>query len=163
MVRGLLIFTLKPLKGVKMRVRDIMNPSVEFVAPNAAVSTAAKIMRDRDIGVLPVVDENNVIGMITDRDLAVRVLADKLSPDTIVEDIMTAELLSCSPEDTVEAAADLMAERQVHRLVVINEDRSPVGIVSLADLALRQNRAAEEAMSGIAEKRHDEPGRELNH
>jgi IMP dehydrogenase len=151
------------LKGVKMLVRDIMNPSVEFVSPNAAVSTAAKIMRERDIGVLPVIDENNVIGMITDRDLTIRVLADKLSPDTIVEDIMTTELLSCSPEDTVEAAADLMAERQVHRLVVMNEDRSPVGIVSLADLALRQNRAAEEAMSGIAEKRHDEPGQELNH
>lgn len=147
-----------------MLVREVMNPSVEFVAPSAAVSTAAKIMRERDIGVLPVVDEHNVIGMITDRDLAIRVLADRLSPDTIVEDVMTADLISCSPEDTVQAASDLMAERQVHRLIVLDDrDRAPCGILSLADIALAEDSAAGNAVSGISEKRHDEPGQELNH
>lgn len=147
-----------------MLVREVMNPSVEFVAPSAAVTTAAKIMRERDIGVLPVVDEHNVIGMITDRDLTIRVLADRLSPDTIVEDVMTPDLISCSPEDTVQAAADLMAERQVHRLLVLDErDRSPCGILSLSDIALTEEFAAQNAVEGISEKRHDEPGQELNH
>jgi CBS domain-containing protein len=147
-----------------MLVREVMNPSVEFVAPSAAVTTAAKIMRERDIGVLPVVDEHNVIGMITDRDLTIRVLADRLSPDTIVEDVMTPELISCGPEDTVQAAADLMAERQVHRLLVLDErDRSPCGIISLADIALSEENAARNAVEGISERRHDEPGQELNH
>lgn len=147
-----------------MLVREVMNPSVEYVAPSAAVTTAAKIMRERDIGVLPVVDEHKVIGMITDRDLTIRVLADRLSPDTIVEDVMTSELISCSPEDTVQAAADLMAERQVHRLIVLDEkDRTPCGILSLADFALTEDSALRRAMDGISERRHDEPGQELNH
>lgn len=155
---------MKTLKGALMLVREVMNPSVEYVAPSAAVTTAAKIMRERDIGVLPVMDEQNVIGMITDRDLTIRVLADRLSPDTIVEDVMTPELVSCRADDTVQSAADLMAERQVHRLIVLDErDRTPCGILSLSDIVLTEAVAARNAVEGISERRHDEPGQELNH
>lgn len=147
-----------------MLVRDVMSTGMEFVAPETTAMMAAKIMRDNDIGILPVLDGGNVVGMLTDRDMTVRILAEGLDGRRLtVEEVMTPDLLTCSQDDTVEDAAELMADRQIRRLVVLGQDGKAVGIVSLGDLALNEEEAASEALSGISEMRHDEPGTELNH
>lgn len=147
-----------------MTVRDLMNSNLVTIRPEATALVAAQKMRDSDIGVLPVVDGDNVIGMLTDRDLTIRVLAEGLEPGQVeVEDIMTPDLLSCRADDSIETAAELMAERQVQRLLVMDENNKPLGILSIGDLALRDEESLQQALGGIKEKRHDEPGAEMNH
>ena len=147
-----------------MQVKDVMNTKLELIRPETNAVEAARKMRDGDLGALPVMDEENVVGMVTDRDLAIRVLAEGLSPDQVqIQDIMTADVLSCSPEDSLDEAAELMAELQVRRLLVMDENKKLVGILSLGDMALIDESVMTQAMDGIAEKRHDEPGVELNH
>lgn len=147
-----------------MLVRDVMNTRVETIRPETSVFEAAQRMRDGDFGVLPVLDGENVIGMITDRDLAIRVLAEgKDANDMTVECVMTPEVLFCQADDTIDSATDYMAERQVRRLVVMNEDKKICGILSVGDVALVHQNEAGDAISGISERRHDEPGAELNH
>lgn len=146
-----------------MKVRDIMNTKLEIVRPESGAVEAARKMLDGDLGALPVMDEHNVIGMVTDRDLTVRILAEGRNADDVtIQEVMTADVLSCSPDDDVNEAAELMADHQVRRLLVM-EDNKLVGILSLGDMALQTDRAAGQALDGISEKRHDEPGAELNH
>lgn len=147
-----------------MLVRDVMNVKVETIRPETKVFEAAQRMRDGDFGALPVLDGENVIGIVTDRDLAIRVLAEgKDANEMTVEEIMTPEALCCQAEDTLESATDYMAERQVRRLIVMDDDKKICGILSVGDVALMHQTEAGDALSGISEHRHDEPGVELNH
>jgi CBS domain-containing protein len=121
-----------------MKVREIMSSPVETISPDAMVSEAAEKMKSSDVGVLPVGQENKVVGMITDRDIVVRIIAKKLDPqNTKVEQAMTREVMCCSEEDDVETAAKMMEDGQIHRLLVLGSDDSLVGILSIADLACR--------------------------
>ena len=121
-----------------MKIRDIMSSPVETISPKATITEAAEKMKSFDVGVLPVEQENKVLGMITDRDIVVRAIAKKLDPqNTKVERAMTREVMSCSGEDDVETAAKMMEDRQIHRLLVLGSDDSLVGILSIADLACR--------------------------
>ncbi len=145
-----------------MNVSEVMNKQIKTIQPDASIVEAARQMRDGDFGVLPVVDGDNVVGMITDRDLAVRVIAeDKDVHECTVEDAMTADLLSCHEDDSVEDVARLMAERQVRRIPVMSADNKLVGIVSVGDVAIYNQDQAAEALGGISEQRHDEPGQQL--
>ena len=130
-----------------MRLSHIMTGAIQTIAPGASLAEAAKKMASGDIGSLPVCsDKRLVVGIITDRDITVRAVARGLDPNqTKVQDVMTREVLSCPADSEVEAACDLMEEKQVRRLVVTDEQDRPIGIVSLGDIALclRENQSGE--------------------
>lgn len=118
-----------------MLAKDIMTSRLMLVNRRATLEAAAKILRDENIGVLPVVDRGHLVGMITDRDLAVRAMAEGLDPgETKVEAIMTPKVVSCPEDKPVAELPFLMKRHGVHRLVVINQKGKPVGIVSIDDL-----------------------------
>ena len=109
-------------------------------------------MKDYDVGAVPIVEEGKVLGIITDRDIAIRGVASKHPGSTKVTDIMSTSLVTVSPHTSVSEAADLMASKQIRRLPVV-EDGRLVGMVSLGDLAVRQTleQAANDALSEISE------------
>jgi CBS domain-containing protein len=119
-----------------MWIRDIMTRNVECVWPDDTLQEAALKMKDLDVGPLPVCDYDHVVGMLTDRDITVRAVAEGRDPrSTRVRDVMTRNVVSCSEDDAVEEAARLMQERQIRRLLVLDSDKRLIGIVSLGDLA----------------------------
>ena len=119
-----------------MQLKDIINYHVETVGPADTLQTAAGKMRDLDVGSIPVCDGNRLIGMVTDRDITIRAIADGEDPTvTKVEAVMTPDVICCLEEQTVEEAASLMQEHQIRRLFVLNQDKQLVGIVSLGELA----------------------------
>jgi CBS domain-containing protein len=120
-----------------MRVKDVMTPQVEVISAESTLQAAAARMKARDIGPLPVCEGDRLVGMLTDRDITVRAIAEGESPTTIrVRDIMTPDVVYCFEDDLVSEAARVMQEQQVRRLVVLNHDKRLVGIVSLGDLAI---------------------------
>jgi CBS domain-containing protein len=138
-----------------MRLSNIMTGAIQTVAPGASLAEAARKMASQDIGSLPVCSgERKVVGIITDRDITVRAVARGLDPNqTPVQDVMTREVLACRADSGIEAACELMESRQVRRIVVIDEQDAPIGIVSLGDLAL----SLRESQSGEVLKKVSEP------
>jgi CBS domain-containing protein len=139
-----------------MRLSNIMTGSIETIPPGASLAEAAKKMASQDIGSLPVCssDRRKVVGIITDRDITVRAVARGLDPNhTKVQEVMTRDVLACSADSDVEAACQLMESRQVRRLLVTGDDETPVGIVSLGDIAL----CLREQQSGEILKKVSEP------
>ena len=120
-----------------MLLKNVMTPQVEEISPDAEIRDAASKMKSLDIGVLPVVDEGRVIGMITDRDIAIRAVSRGRGPDTPVRNAMTPKVVYCHEDDDVDTAATVMREEQIRRLLIFDRDEHPVGIVSLGDLATR--------------------------
>ena len=126
-----------------MLCRDLMKSEVHCVSMDATVSDAAKLMRDEQIGFLPICDEEkNVIGILTDRDIAVRVVADNRSLDEPVASFMTPEIVACRSEDDLSVAQELMGELQVSRIICLNEDGELDGVISLSDIAQVEDNAA---------------------
>jgi len=121
-----------------MKVREIVSRRVRQISSSAMLSEAADRMRTLDSGALPVVEDNRIVGLVTDRDIAVKAAAAGLNLRiTPVRDVMTTEVACCSEDDDVEKAARIMEDNQVCRLVVLGPDRKAVGILSVADLALK--------------------------
>ena len=119
-----------------MKIAEIMTPQVETVAPEAALQDAAGCMREIDVGVLPVCDGEQLVGMLTDRDITIRAVAEGRDPNTTcVRDVMTPDVACCFEDQDIEQAAALMEQRQIRRLPVLNKAKRLVGIVSLGDLA----------------------------
>lgn len=133
--------------GQELSCREVMKTDVACCGRDTLVPQIAALMRDRNVGFVPVVDDRGaVIGTITDRDLVVRVLAERRDPATTrASDILTREVVSCSPDDPLEVAEDLMLRRRKSRLLCTDEGRRPVGVISLSDLARieRTERVAE--------------------
>ena len=121
-----------------MQVKEVMTRGVECTRPGASLQEAARKMRDLDVGPLPVCGDNDrLVGMLTDRDITVRAVAEGQDPKTArVQDVMTPDVLYCFEDQDVAEAARLMEENQVRRLAVLNSDKRLVGIVSLGDLAV---------------------------
>ncbi len=120
-----------------MKIKDIMTKEPETVSPGTTIGEVARMMRDLDVGVIPVVNNNKLLGVITDRDITIRVTAAGLNPhETTVQDFMSPNPVSLSPGDNLEKARDLMAEKQIRRLLVTDGDEL-VGIVSLGDVAVK--------------------------
>lgn len=140
-----------------MKLGQIMTRGVESCSPTDSLATAAQKMKNHDCGALPVVDQNQrVVGIVTDRDIVLRGLASGSDTTTMrVSDCMSNEVISATPEMDAHEAANLMAERQVRRLVVMEGDRV-AGMVSLGDMALQQIHVDEAggALSGISEHTH---------
>lgn len=140
-----------------MKISDVMTPNPKTVKLSDSIQTAAQIMREEDAGAVPVVEDGRVVGMVTDRDIVVRAVADgdfsaKMS-DVVSDDVITA-----APDMTTAEAAELMGEHQIRRLPVVDPDDRLVGIVSLGDLAVKENRDSRmgETLENISEgvKRH---------
>jgi CBS domain-containing protein len=115
----------------------VSTPQPELISPDATTEEAASIMKTLDIGVLPVCDDQGLVGVLTDRDLVVRVLAATRDPKTmLVGEAMTPSVVYCFEDDDVEHAAAIMAGQQIRRLPVLDQNRRLVGIVSMGDLAV---------------------------
>ena len=120
-----------------MQVRDIMTPSVECIDPYASLREAARKMETQDIGFLPVIDDGELVGVLTDRDITVRAVSRGLDPEaTTVEETMTLDIVSLPETSEIEDASDLMQHRHVRRLVVIDDREMPVGVVSMDKIAM---------------------------
>ncbi|MFZ5352140.1 MAG: CBS domain-containing protein [Bacillota bacterium] len=128
-----------------MRVKEIMTTDVRTVKPNDTIMTAASLMDQIDVGCIPVIDNNNLVGIVTDRDIVVRSVSKGQSPNQHVSDVMTTDVTYVSPDTDIHEVADIMAEQQIRRLPVV-ENKSLVGIVSIGDLAVEdifENEAGE--------------------
>ena len=120
-------------------VRDAMTADPRSIGKSVSVVEAARLMREQDIGSLPITDDEQLVGMITDRDITTRVVAEAADPKTTsVSDVYSRDLISVEPDKDLEEALQLMARHQVRRLPVV-EDGRLVGIVAQADVALREN------------------------
>ena len=135
-----------------MLVRDAMSSDVKVANPNQSIRDAAMLMAKIDAGVLPVGENDRLVGMITDRDIAVRAIALGKGPDTRVREVMSEDVKYCFEDEEIDHVAQNMADIKVRRLPVLNRDKRLVGIVSLGDLALTDGPAnAGEALCGISE------------
>ncbi|MGP1717078.1 MAG: CBS domain-containing protein [Methylophilus sp.] len=135
-----------------MLIGQIMTPEVIVASPNDTLRAAAKTMLEHDLGILPICDNGELIGMLSDRDITIRAVARGLSlDDTRISQLLGTEARYMFEDQTVEDAARCMKQFQVRRLPVLNHEHHLVGIVSLADLALTDQHAATEALAGISE------------
>src|SRR5262245_43991817 len=120
-----------------MKVKDVMTTSVETVAPSSSIQAAAERMKTLDVGPLPVCENDRLVGMVTDRDITTRAVAQGFGGSAgSVRDVMTPDVVYCFEDQEVAEAARLMKKHQIRRLVVLNQDKRLVGIVSLGDLAV---------------------------
>jgi CBS domain-containing protein len=138
-----------------MNVEACMSSDVRITSPGETIREAARTMKEIDAGFLPVGENDRLVGMITDRDIAVRGVAEGKAPDTPVRDIMTADIHYVFSDDSVEDAASRMGELQVRRLPVLNRDKRLVGIISIGDVS-KSDGAADD--SGAALRQIAEPG-----
>lgn len=134
-------------------LKDVMSRDVQVIGPQSTLQEAAALMRDNGFGMLPVGENDRMIGAITDRDIAVRAVAEGKECDTQVRDVMSNEMVWCFEDDTVEKGADLMSKAQVRRLPVVNREKRLVGIVSLGDFAVSANdiEPTSDALVGISQ------------
>ncbi|HEU0284069.1 MAG TPA: CBS domain-containing protein [Sphingomicrobium sp.] len=134
-----------------MKVSEVMTTGVETVRPDQQARDAARFMLQADTGSIPVTEGDRLIGMITDRDIAVRGVALGYGPETPVSELMTSGVVSAHADDPIEEAARKMGEAQVRRLPVIDDDARLVGVVSLGDLARETDEdTASQALEGVS-------------
>jgi len=140
-----------------MKISEVMTPNPRTVQPGDDIQVAARIMRDEDAGSVPVVEDGRVVGIVTDRDIVIRAVADG-DFDCTVEDIQSDDVVCATAEMSTAAVAELMGEHQIRRLPVVDDDDRLVGIVSIGDLAVKEGRDARtgETLENISEgvKRH---------
>jgi len=121
-----------------MMLRDVMTAKIEDIPADATLMQAAKKMKLLDIGAIPVTENDRLVGIITDRDIAVRAVADGRDPKTVpVREAMSRDICFCYEDQSVESAAKLMEEKQIRRLPVFDRSERAIGMVSLGDLAVR--------------------------
>ncbi len=123
-----------------MQVKEIMTCNIETIGSDANLVKAAQKMRSLEVGALPVWENDKLIGMITDRDITIRGVADEKNPlSTSVKEIMTSDVCCCFEDDDIHEAAKMMEEKSIHRLLVVNCNNEPVGFVSLSDFAVKSH------------------------
>src|SRR5437867_10152120 len=143
-----------------MKAQDLMTTSPACCTPSSTVGEAGQLMRDHDCGCIPVVegDSMRLVGVLTDRDVACRCVAEGKSPDTPVREVMSTNPQSCHPEDDVAAVEQIMIETQVRRVPVVDAKECCVGMIAQADLALSAEAASDREVGRVVE-RISEPGR----
>jgi CBS domain-containing protein len=133
------------------KISEVMTRDIQVANPEQSIRDAAMTMAREDIGSLPVGENDRLIGMITDRDIALRAVAEGRGPDTTVREVMTKDIKYCYDDEDVGHVAQSMAELQVRRLPVINRDKRLVGIVALSNVAqCGDKRATQEMLRGVA-------------
>ena len=140
-----------------MNIREVMTPNPRTVTPDDTIQSAARIMRDEDTGAVPVVENGRPVGMVTDRDIVVRAVADGGQVSRSIRDIVTTGVVCVTPEMSTREANELMSEHQVRRLPVVENDQL-IGIVSLGDLAVKEGKdrrtgdTLQEISAGVKER-----------
>ena len=135
-----------------MQIDKIMHCNVKSIGPDETLRDAATAMKKLDVGVLPVGEHDKLVGMITDRDIAIRGIAEGKGPDTKAREVMSQEVKYCFEDDELEEVANNMADIKLRRLPVLNEKKRLVGIISLCDIALAEGpEPAGQALCGISE------------
>jgi CBS domain-containing protein len=138
-----------------MQIREAMTKGVRVARPEAPVMELAKRMRDEDIGSIPVAENDKLIGMVTDRDIVIRCVAEAANLSEIrARDVMSPKVLYCFEEESVTDVLANMRELQVRRLPVVNRDKRLVGVVSIGDLSQIEARSAGKALQGISRPLH---------
>jgi CBS domain-containing protein len=135
-----------------MQIANIMSRDVQFIGPDTTLREAALHMRKIDAGALPVADNDKLIGILTDRDIAIRGIAAGKGPDAKVRDAMSREIRYCYEDEDVAHVAQNMSELQIRRLPVMSRDKRLVGIVSLADLTRGSLPNTARALHGISQR-----------
>lgn len=134
-----------------MKVSECMTREVRVADPGETLQDAARTMADIDAGILPVGENDKLVGVITDRDIAIRAVGTGRAPDAKIRDVMSEEVKYCYADEEVDDVLDNMSEQQIRRLPVVNRDKRLVGIVSISDLAANgEIMRAGEALSEIA-------------
>lgn len=137
---------------IELKVRDIMTKDIAYINPLSPITEAAQLMQKHNVGSIPVCDKSGVIGIVTDRDIVVRNVAHGTDPkSTKVQDVMTSQVTTASPEMDVNDAARIMTQSQIRRIPVV-ENNFLVGMVSLGDVATepRYDEEASDALSEIS-------------
>jgi CBS domain-containing protein len=143
-----------------MQIKEIMTRNVQVIAPNANLRDAARMMKDLDVGGIPVCDGDRLQGFVTDRDITIRAVAEGQDPSNCkVSDVMSKGIAWCFEDSDVEEAGRVMEEKQVRRLAVLDSNKRLVGIVSLGDLALESE---DEDFTGEVLERVSEPAGTTN-
>ncbi len=134
------------------QLKNLMSRDVKVISPDMTIGEAARKMRDGDFGMMPVGEDDRMIGTISDRDIAIRAVAEGKDSGTKVRDVMSEGIAWAYEDDSVEQAAMIMSERQVRRLPVVDRDKRLVGIVALGDFAVEcsEIRPAAQALSEIS-------------
>lgn len=136
-----------------MQVRECMTSDVRIINPDMTLREAAGLMREQDTGFLPVGENDRLVGTLTDRDIAIRAVCEGKDPNsTKVRETMSEHIVYCFDDQDTAEAAQIMADRQIRRLAVLNHDKRLVGVVSLGDIADRAHdeTAAEQALEGVS-------------
>jgi len=136
-----------------MKISEIMTKEPKYIGLDQSLQEAAQLLRDLDVGMIPVGDGVKLKGMLTDRDIAVRVVAEGLDPKTVrIPEVMTPEVIYTYEDEDVEEAARIMEEKQIRRLIILNRDKDMVGILAVADLAnrARDPEVESEALEGVS-------------
>jgi CBS domain-containing protein len=118
------------------KVSEVMSTDVQTISPDDTIEEAAQEMRDGDFGLVPVVEDEQLVGVVTDRDIAIRAVAEGKDPSTPVGEVMSEGVVWVNEDDSVEDAARIMSEHQIRRLPVVDSEQHLVGIVSLGDFAV---------------------------
>ena len=136
-----------------MKISETMTRDVKIAAPNQSILEAAKLMAELDVGALPVGENDRLVGMVTDRDIAIRAVAIGRGPDTPIREVMTTDVKYCFDDQTIEEVTQSMGDIRVRRLPVLNRDKRLVGIVSIGDIATtgEGEEQAGEALGGISQ------------
>ncbi len=138
-----------------MNVSEIMTTDFEMIDGTASLTEAAEKMKSLNVGFLPVREGTRLAGLLTDRDIVIRGLAEGRDPGSMqVKDILSSDVVYCYDDDSVEDAARLMEDNQIRRLIVVNHDQTPVGILSIGDIAVK---SGQEELAGEILERISEP------
>ena len=134
------------------RLKDLMSPDVQIISPDATIKDAAQHMRKGNFGMMPVGENDRRIGAISDRDIAIRAVADGKGPSAKVREVMSEGIVWAYEDDSVDVAVKLMSDHQIRRLPIVNAEKRLVGIVALGDVAVVKAdiEAAGEALSNIS-------------
>lgn len=137
------------------KVSDAMHAGVHWVAPDTGLSEIARIMREKDIGAVPVGENDRLVGMVTDRDIAIRGFGDGRAPASLTaRDIMSKPIIYCNANESVEDAIRLMEDRQIRRLPAIDENKRMVGMLSLGDISHCGHRELAAEVMGAVSSHH---------
>jgi CBS domain-containing protein len=143
-----------------MQIREIMTREVDVIRPDASVRDAALKMKELDVGAIPVCDGQKLQGLVTDRDITVRAVAEGRNPSEVqVAEVMSGDIAYCFEDETVEQAANLMESKQIRRLPVLDRNKQLAGIISLGDISVRTEGSRQKDLAADALEEISEPAK----
>ena len=137
-----------------MQIKDVMSPQCEWIAPDATLEQAAQIMKKKDIGFLPVGENDKLIGAITDRDIVIRAISAGANPSSQVRDVMSPQVKYCFDDQAVDEICQNLSDIKMRRLPVVNRDKRLVGVVTLGNLSQAQAQQSGEALQHITKEQN---------